>query len=82
MMSPITGNGDAQRKELFMSPRRKIAAVLAGSAVVLGAAGAAAITHPGNLWQSPASSEQSADGPDAPGVPDMPEPGDTPDAGD
>lgn len=65
-----------------MSPRRKIAAVLAGSAVVLGAAGAIAVTHPGNLWRSPASSEQANEGPDAPGVPDLPEPGDTPDAGD
>jgi hypothetical protein len=65
-----------------MSQRRKIAAVLAGSAVVLGAAGAVAIANPGNLWHAPASSEQPADGPDAPGVPDLPEPGDTADAGD
>lgn len=65
-----------------MSPRRKIAAVLAGSAVVLGAAGAVAITHPVNLWHAPASSEQANEGPDTPGAPDLPEPGDTPDAGD
>lgn len=65
-----------------MSPRRKIAAILTGSAVVLGAAGAVAIVNPGALWHVPVSSEQPADGPDAPGVPDLPEPGDTPDAGD
>ena len=65
-----------------MSLRRKIAAGLAGSAVVLGAAGAVAVTHPVNLWHASADSEQTADGPDAPGAPDLPEPGDTPDAGD
>jgi hypothetical protein len=64
-----------------MNKRVKIAAVFAGAAVLLGAAGAVAVANPiGSPPQGPVVAPANA--PDNPGTPDMPEPGDRPDAGD
>ena len=67
-----------------MTHRHRIAAVFAGAAVLLGAAGAVAAAHPlhNPPAQTPAVTDQPNSGPDTPGVPDLPEPGDAPDAGD
>ena len=77
-----------------MSARRKIATVIAGATVALGAAATVALVHPIQVPHISFGAEQPApapeaggaaeapEAPEAPGVADVPEPGDTPDAGD
>ncbi|MCB0939201.1 MAG: hypothetical protein KDB72_03065 [Mycobacterium sp.] len=65
-----------------MTSRKKIATVVAGATIVLGAAGVAGLAYQGEMPGTLFGHGQSQQGPDTPGVPDLPEPGDTPDAGD
>ena len=68
-----------------MPSRKKIATVVAGATIVLGAAGVAGLAYQGELPGVPATlfgQQQAQQGQDTPGAPDLPEPGDTPDAGD
>lgn len=68
-----------------MPSRKKIATVVAGATIVLGAAGVAGLAYQGELPGMPATlfgHQQAQQGQDTPGAPDLPEPGDTPDAGD
>ncbi|MCW2650166.1 MAG: hypothetical protein QOE41_3157 [Mycobacterium sp.] len=64
-----------------MTNRQKIAAVFAGAAVLLGAAGAIAVANPIGSPATHGPVVALANGPDTPGSPDLPEPGDTPDNG-